>query len=309
MRGTFIRTLTEIAERDSRVLLLTGDLGYTVVEPFAETFPDRFFNVGVAEQNMVGLSTGLAEAGFIPFVYSIVTFASLRPYEFIRNGPIMHRLPVRIVAVGGGLEYGNAGASHHGVEDLGVMRIQPGMRVISPADYLQASAAVRASWDLPEPIYYRLGKDDKTEVPGLGGRFELGRTETIREGGDVVMLTTGSISGEAAAAAEELARRGVDCAVLVVASLNPPPVDDLVQALERFPVALTVEAHYVVGGLGSLVSEVVAERGLRPRVVRCGVTTLTDGFTGSERYLWEKHGLSRQALVQTALQALNGAGP
>ena len=309
MRGTFIRTLTEIAERDSRVLLLTGDLGYTVVEPFAETFPDRFFNVGVAEQNMVGLSTGLAEAGYIPFVYSIVTFASLRPYEFIRNGPIMHRLPVRIVGVGGGLEYGNAGASHHGVEDLGVMRIQPTMRVISPADYLQASAAIRASWDLPQPIYYRLGKDDRTEVPGLRGRFELGRTETIREGGDVVMLTTGSITSEAAAAAEELARRGVDCALLVVASLNPPPVDDLVHALERFPLALTVEAHYVVGGLGSLVSEVVAARGLRPRVVRCGVTTLTDGLTGSERYLWHKHGLSREALVQTALQAFNGARP
>src|SRR5919107_1896887 len=104
MRAAFAATLTELAERDERILLLTGDLGFMALEPFSRRFPDRFFNVGVAEQNMVGLATGLAEAGFIPFVYSIVTFASLRPYEFIRNGPILHQLPVRIVGIGGGFE-------------------------------------------------------------------------------------------------------------------------------------------------------------------------------------------------------------
>src|SRR3972149_3095847 len=109
MRIAFTKTLAELAEQDPRILLLTGDLGYMALEPFSERFPDRFFNVGVAEQNMVGLATGLAEAGFIPFLYSIVTFASLRPYEFIRNGPILHRLPVRIAGVGGGFEYGHNG--------------------------------------------------------------------------------------------------------------------------------------------------------------------------------------------------------
>src|SRR6058998_4414082 len=118
MRKAFVRTLIEIGAADSRVLLLTGDLGYMALEPFAQRFPDRFFNVGVAEQNMVGLATGLAEAGFIPFGYSIVTFAALRPYEFIRNGPILHQLPVRIVGVGGGVEYGNNGLSHYGLEDV-----------------------------------------------------------------------------------------------------------------------------------------------------------------------------------------------
>ena len=107
VRATFVRTLVELAEEDERIVLLTGDLGFTVVEPFAERFPDRFFNVGVAEQNMVGVATGLAEAGFVPFVYSIATFATLRPYEFIRNGPVLHHLPVRVVGVGGGLEYGD----------------------------------------------------------------------------------------------------------------------------------------------------------------------------------------------------------
>src|SRR3954468_1576453 len=121
MRGAFATTLTELAARDRRIVLLTGDLGYMALEPFAEQHPDRFFNVGVAEQNMVGLATGLAEAGFVPFVYSIVTFATLRPYEFIRNGPVLHGLPVRVVGVGGGFEYGHAGPTHHGLEDVGVL--------------------------------------------------------------------------------------------------------------------------------------------------------------------------------------------
>src|SRR5688572_5227789 len=149
MRGAFAKTLTELARSDERILLLTGDLGYMALEVFADEHPKRFFNVGVAEQNMVGLATGLAEAGFIPFVYSIVTFATLRPYEFIRNGPIRHQLPVRVVGVGGGFEYGHNGLTHFGLEDVGVMRVQPGMRVIAPADHEQARNALLESWNLP----------------------------------------------------------------------------------------------------------------------------------------------------------------
>jgi transketolase len=142
VRATFIRTLVELAEEDERIVLLTGDLGFTVVEPFAERFPDRFFNVGVAEQNMVGVATGLAEAGFVPFAYSIATFATLRSYEFVRNGPVLHHLPVRIVGVGGGLEYGMNGLTHYALEDIAVMRTQPGMTVLAPADFQQARTAL-----------------------------------------------------------------------------------------------------------------------------------------------------------------------
>jgi len=304
MRGAFTRTLLELAEQDPRILLLTGDLGYTVLEPFAERFPDRFFNVGVAEQNMVGLATGLAEAGLIPFCYSIATFISLRPYEFIRNGPILQRLPVRIVGVGGGFEYGTAGATHHALEDVGVMRLQPGLTVIAPADYEQARTAVLATWARPGPIYYRLGKDDKTTVPGLGGRFELGRAQLIRDGTDLMIITMGSVASEAASAAAALADQGISCTVGVVASVNPAPVDDLAALLARFPLVLTVEAHYVTGAVGSLVSEVVAERGLGCRVVRCGVRVTPDGLSGSQGYLHQMHGLSSNAIVRTALHQL-----
>src|SRR5262249_8779487 len=121
MRGAFARTLTELAESSPRIFLLTGYLGDMALAPFADRCTDRSINAGVARQNMVGLASGLAEAGYIPFVYSIVTFATLRPYEFIRNGPVIHKLPVRIVGVGGGVEYGHNGASHYGLEDVGVL--------------------------------------------------------------------------------------------------------------------------------------------------------------------------------------------
>jgi transketolase len=304
MRAAFARTLAELAERDPRIMLLTADLGYMALEPFSERFPERFLNVGVAEQNMVGVGTGLAEAGFIPFLYSIVTFASMRPYEFIRNGPVLHQLPVRIIGVGGGFEYGSAGPTHFGLEDVGIMRVQPGLTVIAPADHEQTRRALLETWDLPGPIYFRLGKDDKTIVPGLGGRFKLGEAQTVREGGDLLMIAMGAVASEAAAAAEVLAEQGIKARLLVVASVNPAPVEDLAQSLSDFPVAITIEAHYVNGGLGSLVSEIIAERGINCRTVRCGVRSSPDGLSGSQGFFYSMHGLDRASLAGTAEQLL-----
>lgn len=304
MRAAFANTLTELAAREPRILLLTADLGFMALEVFSEKFPDRFFNVGVAEQNMVGLATGLAEAGFIPFVYSIVPFAVLRPYEFIRNGPIQHQLPVRIVGVGGGMEYGHNGLSHYGLEDVAVMRTQPGITVIAPADHQQARSAMLASWNLPGPIYYRLGKDDKTVVPGLDGRFETGKLQRIGDGCDLVLVVMGNVASEAVAAAQALGDAGVSCSVVIVSTVNPAPAEELAGILAAFPVALTVEAHYRVGGVGSLTAEVIAERGLRCRLVRCGVHSMPNGVTGSQSYLHQLFGLSKEKLVETALAAL-----
>jgi transketolase len=306
MRSTFIRTLVALAEQDPRILFLTGDLGYLAVEPFSEKFPDRFFNVGVAEQNMIGLATGLAEAGFVPFVYSIVPFAVLRPYEFIRNGPIYHQLQVRVVGVGGGMEYSHDGISHFGLEDIGVLRIQPGITIIAPADHEQARTALQATWDLPGPIYFRIGKDDTTVVPGLGGRFEIGRAQFIGDGDDLLLVTLGSVTSEAVSAMTFLAVEGISCTLMVVSSLNPTPVEDLARTLARFRLALTIESHYLVGGLGSLVAEVIADRGLRCSLVRCGVGVTPNGFTGSQKYLYQVYGLSGEMLAAKALQALRG---
>ncbi|HBB68197.1 MAG: 1-deoxy-D-xylulose-5-phosphate synthase [Elusimicrobia bacterium GWA2_56_46] len=308
MRGAFVRTLVELAVKDPRILLLTGDIGYMALEPFAEKFPDRFFNVGVAEQNMVGLATGLAEAGFIPFVYSIATFVSLRPYEFIRNGPALHRLPVRMAGVGGGFEYGHNGITHHALEDVAVMRTQPGISVVAPADHEQTGAALRATWDLPGPVYYRLGKDDRTVVPGLNGRFERGRVQRIGGGEDLLIIALGGVAKEAAAAAEILREKGIAATVAVAADINPAPADDIAALAGDFKTVMTVEAHYISGGLGSLVAEIIAERGLSCKLTRCGVRLQPDGSSGSQEYLHRLHGLDRASLAETAFRLVDAGG-
>lgn len=305
MRKAFIRTLVDLAEDDERILLLTGDLGYTVIEPFAERFPRRFFNVGVAEQNLVGMATGLAESGFIPFVYSIATFAVLRAYEFIRNGPLAHGLPVRIIGIGGGFEYPSAGFTHYAVDDVGVMRVQPRLTIIAPADHQQAVSALRATWQQDGPIYYRLGKDDVNTVPGLNGRFEAGRGQVLSEGTDILVLAMGPIARQADEAVRQLVARGHSAGLMIVDTVNPPPVAQLRQALASVPIAMTVEAHYLVGGLGSLVSEIVAEHALGCRVARCGVADMPVGRTGSDVWTAEQHGLSAEGLVASALRALS----
>jgi transketolase len=304
MRVALAKTLAELADDDPRIMLITADLGYMALEPFSERHPKRFFNVGVAEQNMVGLATGLAEAGFIPFLYSIVTFASMRAYEFFRNGPILQHLPVRLVGVGGGFEYGSAGPTHFGLEDLAIMRTQPELRVIAPADHEQTRTAVLKTWALPGPIYYRLGKDDKTTVPGLEGRFDLDGVATLGDGNDILFITTGSVTSEVVAAAAALAHQGVHATVVVVSTLNPPPLADLLAVLRRFPVVLTVEAHYLVGGLGSMIAEIIADHGLTCRTLRLGVSGSPNGLSGSQAYHYRVYGLDREALAATAVQQL-----
>lgn len=304
MRSAFASALVDLAAADERVVLLTGDLGFAVLEPFAQRFPDRFWNVGVAEQNMVGIATGLAEAGYTPYVYSIATFASMRGYEFIRNGPMLHRLPVRIVGIGGGMDYGHNGVTHYALEDAGIMRVQPGIAVVAPADPQQTRAALPAVQALPGPAYLRLGKES-TPVPGLDGRFALGRVERIGEGGDVALIALGGMAAIAVETAGALAAQGIEAQVLVVSSLTPAPVEDLVEALEDARLAVSVEAHYVNGGLGSLVAETIAEHRLGCRLVRAGVRTMPVGASGSRAHLYELHGLSPNQIAGAATAALD----
>jgi transketolase len=307
MRAQFAQAVVELAEQDDRVVLLTGDLGFTILEPFAERFPDRFFNVGVAEQNMIGLATGLAEAGFIPFTYSIATFAALRPYEFIRNGPVLHELPVRIVGIGGGLDYSFNGVTHYALEDIGVLRLQPGLTTIVPADPDQARRAVELTADLGGPVYFRVGKEAHS-IPGLDGRFELGRLTAIRDGADLAIVALGPVARDAVEAADLLEQQSVSSKVAVISTVSPAPIEDLAELLADVPLVVTVESHYATGGIGTLVAEVIAESGLTSRLVRCGVRGMPRGEVGTQRYLSERHGLSPEAIARTIVSALSVAG-
>jgi len=308
LRKAFIEALGDLAAADERVILLTGDLGYMVMEPFRARFPDRFINVGVAEQNMIGLATGLAEAGLRPYTYSIATFASLRPFEFIRNGPVLHHLPVRMVGMGMGFEYGHGGPSHYALEDVGALRTFPGLTVVIPADSAQTTTALKATSDLPGPVYYSLGKDDRTFVPGLDGRFALERVQIVASGADIAIVTMGSIAQEVVAAATHLATCGVKATVVVVSNFNPDPERDLVQILSRFRHAISVEAQTISGGLAACVGMQIARHGLSCRLHPLAVCASPDGTTGSPADRWRKYSLDRISIADTALAAL-GAGP
>jgi transketolase len=185
------------------------------------------------------------------------------------------------------------------------MRVLPEVAIISPADADQAVTALEKTWDLADPIYYRLGKDDGASVAGLGGAFELGRAQVLRAGDDLAFLTMGSIASDVVGAADELEQWDMHASVAIVASVRPQPTADVLAILERVPLVLTVEAHSIHGGLGSMIAEIIAERNLSCRLVRCGVQTASDATSGANTYLNAAHGLSRGALVERALVALS----
>ena len=285
MRTAFVETLLEMASDNDRIFLLTADLGWSVLEKFAERFPDRFLNVGVAEANMAGIATGLAQVGFVPFIYSIATFTSMRCYEQVRDGPLLHRLPVRVIGIGGGYAYGHAGPTHYALEDLSIARTQPGMIVIVPADPPQTRSALRATADVAGPVYMRVGKGGNREVPQLNARFAFGQPELVRDGNNLLFLTCGAITHEALRAAESLASRGVSAAVAVLAHIPFSATPAIIDLLKRFSAVLVLEEGYAVGGLGSLVAETIALHNLRCRLEIRAVHHPFSPISGTERFM------------------------
>jgi transketolase len=213
---------------------------------------------------------------------------------------------VRIVGVGAGFEYGTAGPTHHGIDDAAALRPQPGLTIVTPADAPQMRSALLATWDQRGPIYYRIGKEEKVVVPGLDGRFRLGRAEIVRAGDDLAFVVMGALAPEVCAAAEQLAAEGISATVAVVSSFNPSPVEDLARLAQSHRLLVSVEAQYVDGALGSLVAETIAEAGSGSRLVRIGVRRPPQGRSGSQRFYHALHGLDRAAIVERVLSLVAG---
>lgn len=287
MRAAFLRGLLALAERDPRVWLLTGDLGFSVLEAFASRFPERFVNAGVAEQNMMGVAAGLAHSGKLPFVYSIANFPTLRCYEQIRNDVCYHELDVRIVSVGAGVSYGTAGYTHHGVEDLAVMRALPGLTVVSPGDALEAEAATLALGTHKGPAYLRLGKGGEPAVHAAPPVLTLGSALTVREGRDLTFVATGAAVRTALLGAEEIERTlGLSARVLSVHTLKPFDEEAVRAAARETRLLVSVEEHSRIGGLGSAVAEVVAAMpGAHAALVMHALPDAISDRIGSQAYL------------------------
>lgn len=305
MRSEFVQALCDLAARDPRVMLLTADLGWSALEPFMQRFPNRFYNVGVAEQNMLGIATGLAREGHVPFVYSIATFSSMRSYEQFRDGPLLHQLPVRVIGIGGGFSYGHAGPTHYALEDLSIYRTQPGAIVIAPVDKPQIRSVIEQTADVPGPIYLRIDKAKLPTIATLAGRFQLGRPELVRAGRDLLIVATGSITHEALAAAELLAgRERISAAVAAMAHLPFEASPEFVQLVSNYRAVISVEEGSVVGGLGSLTAEAIAEAGLRTRLQMVGVRKTFIKATGDTHYMRQQYGMDAESIASAAAQLL-----
>jgi transketolase len=291
MRTAFIETLCELAAKEDRLWLLTGDLGYSVLERFARQFPERYVNVGVAEQNLAGIAAGLARCGKIPFIYSIANFPTLRCLEQIRNDICYHEANVKIVAVGGGFTYGAQGYTHHGVEDLAILRALPNLAIVAPGDPVETRLATKAVVDRPGPCYLRLGKAKEAVVHHSEPEFELGRAITVRPGRDLTLISTGGMLPETVAVAGRLGERGIEARVLSMHTVKPIDEDAILRAARETPALLTVEEHRLTGGLGSAVADVLAQSRLRlPRFRKFGVPDELYHRIGGQAYLRQMAG-------------------
>jgi transketolase len=286
VRTAFIQALCEAAARDERVWLLTADLGYSVLEVFRDRFPKRYVNVGVAEQNLAGVAAGLARCGKVVFTYSIANFPTLRCLEQIRNDICYHEGDVKVTAVGGGFSYGSLGYTHHGVEDLAIMRSLPGMTVVAPGDPVETRLAATALVVHRGPAYLRLGKGREPVVHGPLSDFALGKAITVREGDDITLISTGAILPDVLAAAHALAQEGIQARVLSMHTLKPLDIDAIARAARETRAIVTVEEHRLTGGLGSAVADVLAE-GALPQVAfrKLGVSDELYHEVGSAVYL------------------------
>jgi transketolase len=300
MRTTFVKALQEAAADDDRILLLTGDLGFAVLDGFRAAHADRFYNVGVAEQNLAGVAAGLALSGHIVFTYSIGNFPTLRCLEQIRNDICYHDAPVKIVTVGGGLSYGTLGHSHFATEDLAIMRALPGMTVVAPGDPVEVAQLLPQIVALPGPVYVRLGRDGEQTVHPSEQEVRLGHPTTVRPGVDVLLLTTGAMLPVALEAAGQLAEDGIDAQVTSVHTLKPLDGDAICALARRFPMVITCEEHSVIGGLGGAVAETLAEAGISTAFRRFGLPSEFPTAVGSQQYLRAVNGIDAAALTALA---------
>jgi transketolase len=307
MRNAFIARLTELAKLDPRIFLITGDLGFGVLDEFEKTFPDQFLNVGVAEQNMTAVATGMALEGHIAFTYSIGNFPTLRCLEQLRNDAAYHEANVKVVSVGGGLSYGQMGMSHHATEDLSIMRALPGFAVCAPLSAFEAQHALDAIAVRQGPAYLRLErttvdfKDDEA-IP-----YEFGRARTLRDGTDCTLIGTGTVVAELVAAAQLLSQSGIECRVLSMHTVKPFDEQAVLAAAGETRAIVTVEENTILGGLGAAVAEVCLEQGVRPKHFRrLGIRDTYVSVVGDQQFLRAKIGIDSGSIATVVGRMLSG---
>jgi transketolase len=304
MREAWADALSELAVDDPDVLVLDGDLATsTRADRFAATHPERFLEMGIAEQNMVGVAVGLATLGYVPWLSSFAVFFTHRAVDQVRMLVAQTHANVKLGAAYAGLLTGFTGKTHMDVQDLAIMRAMPGMTVIAPGDATECAAAVRWATKTPGPVYLRLARDAAPDLFDATYQFELGRVIRLRAGTDVLIVSTGLQSARCLAAAALLEAEGVSAGVLHVPSLKPVDAAAIVEAARQVELVITAEEHTINGGLGGLVAEILGEHEPR-RLVRIGIAD-TWGESAPNAFLLDRHGLSPERVAERTRSELS----
>lgn len=296
MRNAFADEITTLAQSDPRIVLLAGDIGNRLFDRLKEASPEKFYNCGVAEANMMGVAAGLALNGFRPVVYTITPFTTTRCFEQIRVDVCYHDVPVIIVGTGAGLSYAQLGPTHHSLEDIAILRTLPGMTVFCPCDALELRAGLRAALRHSGPVYIRIGKKGEPELHGEEPSVVLGKAITMREGTDVCLISTGNIMGVALQAAEALAEQGVSARVESFHSVKPLDESRLQELTKNFQTIAIVEEHSQIGGLYGAICEWHAKQG--------GVSTRLLPFSLPDAFI-HRIGTQQQARERAGLTGAN----
>ena len=302
-RDAYGKTLLKLGETNDNVVVLDADLSKsTKTNDFSKSFPNRFFNMGIAEQNLIGAACGFATAGKIPFASTFAMFATGRAFEVIRNSVCYPKLNVKICATHAGITVGEDGASHESIEDISIMRSIPNMTVVVPADGIETEKVILEAAKYNGPMYVRLGRSAVPTLFGEDYKFEIGKGTVLREGNDATIIACGMMVNEAVIAHEELKAEGINVRVINMSTIKPIDRELIVKAAKETKAIVTAEEHSIIGGLGSAVSEVVSEE--CPVIVKKVGVKDVFGESGTPAELLEKYGLTAKHIVESVREAL-----
>lgn len=305
MRNAAINKLTEIAENDHRICLMTGDLGYGVLDAYSTKCPERFFNIGISEQFMASAAAGMAMSGKIVFTYSIGNFSTLRCIEQIRNDICYHNANVKILSVGSGFSYGQLGMSHYATEDIAMLRSLPNMKILTPCDLEESVAVISYTIKSDGPCYIRFGKKSEPSLYGKSPDFDVAKIHCVKKGRDVAILSHGTILNCCIQASEELSKLKISTGVYAVSCIKPLDIDAIREIACHYGYIVTVEEHSIIGGLGSAVADILSELALpHSQLYRIGLKDSYTNVIGDYTYLCDYYGLSGDKITEKILGIL-----
>ncbi|GAA0084026.1 transketolase family protein [Clostridium sp. CTA-7] len=303
-RESYGMALLELGSENEKIVVLDADLSKsTKTNDFKSKFSDRFFNVGIAEQNLIGMAAGLANVGYVPFASTFAVFATGRAFEIIRNSICYPKMNVKIAATHAGITVGEDGGSHQSVEDIALMNSLPNMTVIVPADHREAMQAVKAAANYEGPVYLRLGRCNTQDIFNDNYKFQIGKGVEVVSGDDVTIIATGMMVEKAIEASKELSLEGINARVINISTIKPIDREIILKAARETKGIVTAEEHSIIGGLGAMVASVVSSK--EPIIVNMLGINDTFGESGTPDELMYKYGLTKDEIIKKVKEILN----